>query len=484
MSDRTMLRQDILTSPLDRPGFTFSPKFAASLFVLGDMIALLLPGFLMLAFYVGLDHPMVPLYMGALLFSAGLSLAAFRMAGLYGFDAVMSPVKTSGTVLVTLTLVYGALLAMAFGIGLSEQMSRVWFFTAAVSSIGAVWSVRVIGALTLDHWARAGRMTRRIAILGAGEQGRRFLERLRERSHPWIQVVGVYDDRRERVGPEVSGFAVRGTVDDLIAAARRNRIDDIIVALPWAAEMRLVTMIERLKEVPVHVRLSADLIGYVIAPGVHHTFGDLPVIDAAAKPLDGWRMVVKVLEDKVLAAGLLLLFSPVLLAVALAIKLESRGPVFFRQERYGFNNQVFRCWKFRSMYHGRPPEKTVPQARRDDPRVTRVGRFIRRTSLDELPQLFNVLMGEMSLVGPRPHAVAHNEQYAKIIDGYFARHRVRPGITGWAQVNGLRGETDTPEKMRSRVQYDVYYIENWSLIFDLLILFRTAFVGFVHKNAY
>lgn len=484
MSDRTALRQDTLTIPVDRPGVTFSPRAAAGLFVLGDMLALIVPGFLLLAFYVGLSHPMAPLYMGALVFSAGASISAFRMAGIYGFDAVMSPVKTSGTVLITLTLVYGGLLAIAFATSISEQMSRVWFFSAAVTSVGGVWAVRVVGAVTLTRLARAGRMTRRIAILGAGEQGRRFLERLRERSHPWIQVVGVYDDRKERVGPEVAGFTVRGTVDDLLAAARRNRIDDIIVALPWAAEMRLVSMVERLKEVPVHVRLSADLIGYVIPPGVHHTFGDLPVIDAAAKPLDGWRMVVKVMEDKIFAAAILVAFSPVLLAVAIAIRLESRGPILFRQERYGFNNQVFRCWKFRSMYHGRPPENAVPQARRDDPRVTRVGRFIRRTSLDELPQLFNVLIGEMSLVGPRPHAVAHNEQYAKIIDGYFARHRVRPGITGWAQVNGLRGETDTPEKMRNRVQYDVYYIENWSLAFDLLILFRTAFVGFVHKNAY
>ncbi|MFA7429326.1 MAG: undecaprenyl-phosphate glucose phosphotransferase [Rhodospirillaceae bacterium] len=484
MSDRTALRQDTLTIPVDRPGFIFSPKTAAALFVLGDMAALVVPGFLLLAFYVGLDHAMAPLYIGAILFSAGASISAFRMAGIYGFDAVMSPVKTSGTVLITLTLVYGGLLAIAFATGISEAMSRVWFFSSAVSSVGAVWAVRVAGAVTLTRWARAGRMARRIAILGAGEQGRRFLERLRESNHPWIQVVGVYDDRRERVGPEVAGFAVRGTVDDLLAAARRNRIDDIIVALPWSAEMRLVSMIERVKEVPVHVRLSADLIGYVIHPGVHHTFGDLPVIDAASKPLDGWRMAVKVMEDKILAALLLVAFAPIFVVVAAAIRLESRGPIFFRQERYGFNNKVFRCWKFRSMYHERPPETTVPQAQRDDPRVTKVGRFIRRTSLDELPQLFNVLLGEMSLVGPRPHAVAHNEQYAKIIDGYFARHRVRPGITGWAQVNGLRGETDTPEKMRNRVQYDVYYIENWSLGFDILILFRTAFVGFVHKNAY
>jgi putative colanic acid biosynthesis UDP-glucose lipid carrier transferase len=169
--------------------------------------------------------------------------------------------------------------------------------------------------------------------------------------------------------------------------------------------------------------------------------------------------------------------------IAAAIKLDSPGPVFFRQRRYGFNNDAIVVWKFRTMHHRPDDETVVPQATRNDPRVTRVGRFLRRTSLDELPQIFNVLTGEMSLVGPRPHAVAHNEQYAKIIDDYLSRHRVKPGITGWAQVNGLRGETDTPEKMRLRVQHDLYYIDNWSFLFDLKILALTPFAA-INRNAY
>ena len=181
---------------------------------------------------------------------------------------------------------------------------------------------------------------------------------------------------------------------------------------------------------------------------------------------------------------LIVLFAPVLAAVALAIRLESAGPIIFRQKRYGYNNEIFYIFKFRSMYHGdQMPEKTV-QATKDDPRITKVGRFIRKTSLDELPQLFNVFFGDMALVGPRPHAVDHNEEYGALIKGYFARHRVKPGITGGAQVNGLRGETDTLEKMEARVRYDTYYAENWSLLFDLQILARTAIVGFVNKNAY
>ena len=213
--------------------------------------------------------------------------------------------------------------------------------------------------------------------------------------------------------------------------------------------------------------------------------GGLPVINVFQKPLSGWGLIQKGFEDRLLAAFILTLISPLLFIIAALIKLDSKGPILFRQKRYGFNNEVIEVLKFRSMYTDRcAPEGEVAQATKYDPRVTRVGRFIRRTSLDELPQFVNVLMGTMSIVGPRPHAVSHNEQYAGVIDEYLARHRVKPGITGWAQVNGLRGETETLDKMEQRVRYDLYYIENWSLLFDLRIIFRTLFVGFSDPNAY
>ena len=207
-------------------------------------------------------------------------------------------------------------------------------------------------------------------------------------------------------------------------------------------------------------------------------------MDIVFKPLSGWKTVVKYLEDKILATFLLILIAPLIVLIALAIKLDSKGPVLFRQPRYGFNNKVFSVIKFRTMCYKRSPEEGAPQARQNDPRVTRVGRFLRRRSLDELPQLFNVLQGTMSLVGPRPHPVPLNKEYEATIGGYFARHRVKPGITGWAQVNGLRGETDIPEKMKARVEYDIYYIENWSLLLDLQVLVMTAFVVLFQKNAY
>jgi exopolysaccharide biosynthesis polyprenyl glycosylphosphotransferase len=194
--------------------------------------------------------------------------------------------------------------------------------------------------------------------------------------------------------------------------------------------------------------------------------------------------VLKRAEDIALSALLLLLFGPLMLLLGLLVRLDSRGPALFRQQRFGFNNNPITVLKFRTMQFNAASDPGVPQARRGDPRVTRIGRFLRRTSLDELPQLINVLMGDMSLIGPRPHAIAHNEYYAELIDGYLRRHRVKPGITGWAQVNGWRGETADVEAMHQRVKYDLYYIENWSLRFDVAILLRTLVTGFVHRNAY
>jgi putative colanic acid biosynthesis UDP-glucose lipid carrier transferase len=223
-----------------------------------------------------------------------------------------------------------------------------------------------------------------------------------------------------------------------------------------------------------------------VAPWMTHLAG-LSLSDVVDRPLTGWSGVLKAAEDRILAAFILLLIAPLMLAIAAAIKLSSKGPVLFRQKRYGFNNQVIEVLKFRSMYQ--EPDTgdagaEVAQATRDDRRVTPLGRVLRRTSLDELPQFLNVLKGDMSIVGPRPHAVAHHERYARLIDQYLARHRVKPGITGWAQVNGLRGETETLDKMEERVRHDLYYIENWSLRFDLCIILLTLRVGFAHPNAY
>ena len=232
-----------------------------------------------------------------------------------------------------------------------------------------------------------------------------------------------------------------------------------------------------MKLCPEEISLELPHLGYGEVAGI-------PMLKLSERPLSGWSVFAKGLEDRILGVCLLIAFSPLLIAIALAIKLNSRGPVLFRQKRYGFNNNEFWVLKFRTMRAAPASDKNVEQAKRGDPRITTVGRILRRTSLDELPQLVNVVRGEMSLVGPRPHAVAHNEEYATVINEYLSRHRVKPGITGWAQINGFRGETQTLDLMRQRVQHDLYYIENWSVLFDLRILVMTLFVGFVHRNAY
>ena len=284
---------------------------------------------------------------------------------------------------------------------------------------------------------------------------------------------------------DVSRYAMLGTADDLPSFIRGHNVDDVIICLPWSADGQITQMLDSLRELPVNAYLGSDLIGFhlPIRPAPDH-FEELPLVEVMGKPLAGWGGIQKAALDYGLGLILTIMLLPMMILIVIAIRFESKGPALFRQQRYGFINRVFEIYKFRTMRFTEGPEEKIVQARRDDPRVTRVGRILRRLSLDELPQIFNVLNGTMSLVGPRPHAVQHNEEYAQTIRGYFARHRVKPGMTGWAQVKGFRGETKTLEKMQARVQYDIYYVENWSLLFDLKILMMTAVICLTGRNAY
>ncbi|MCB1510062.1 MAG: exopolysaccharide biosynthesis polyprenyl glycosylphosphotransferase [Hyphomicrobiaceae bacterium] len=254
-----------------------------------------------------------------------------------------------------------------------------------------------------------------------------------------------------------------------------------------SAEERITSALRRIGELPVDIRLSANATKLRFRPRTYSRIGNVPVIDLADKPITDWDMVAKWAFDKIIASLALIALAPLMIGTAIAVRLESRGPVFFRQKRYGFNNEEIEVLKFRSMYTDKCDVRADKLVTKDDPRVTRVGRIIRKTSIDELPQLFNVLRGELSLVGPRPHALhakAADTLYDQAVEGYFARHRVKPGITGWAQINGWRGETDTAEKLQKRVEHDLYYIENWSLLLDLYILVRTPFALLKTDNAY
>ena len=301
-------------------------------------------------------------------------------------------------------------------------------------------------------------------------------------------VLGVFDDRGDDRAPIMAiGLHKLGTLDDLIDFVRSTRIDTLILTLPVTAETRLLQILERLWVLPVDIRLSAQDQRLRFRPRAYSYIGNLALLDLFDRPLGDWGPFIKTASDKIIAAVALVLLLPVFAAVALAVKLESKGNVLFKQRRYGFNNELIEIYKFRSMYVDQADVNARQLVTKGDPRVTRVGRFIRKSSLDELPQLFNVLKGELSLVGPRPHATmasAAGSLYETVVDGYFARHKVKPGMTGWAQINGWRGETDTAEKIARRVEHDLYYIENWSLTFDLYILARTPFALLKTQNAY
>jgi Undecaprenyl-phosphate glucose phosphotransferase len=348
---------------------------------------------------------------------------------------------------------------------------------------------RIVLTILVRRWTRAGRLSRRTAIVGGGEPGEQLIKAIRADTSSEVQMCGVFDDRDDKRSPTmVAGLPKLGTVDDLVAFARRTRIDLVIFTIPVSAEARILQMLKKLSVLPVDIRLSAHTNKLQFRPRSYSYVGKVPVIDVSDNPITDWDTILKWLFDRAVGSLLLIALSPVMLLTALAIKLDSRGPVLFRQKRYGFNNELIEVFKFRSMYADKSDHSAKKLVTKNDPRVTRVGRIIRKTSIDELPQLFNVVFtGELSLVGPRPHAVhakANDRRYDEAVDGYFSRHRVKPGITGWAQVNGWRGETDTNAKIQHRVEHDLYYIENWSVFFDLLILLKTPFALLKSENAY
>ena len=463
-----------------------SASIITGIWIAIEFFTILLVGWITFSLQIKWAAHVQEYYLSAICFFAVTSFLLAHFAGLYNFGAIIRPIEVADRLVVVFITSFLLLLAVAFSLKVSEIFSRIWMYTFAASACVTVVTLRLTGSFAVRWLAEKGVFVRNIAILGGGEQGHRFLAHIGQSQLNFVNVVGVFDDRRDRVGPEVEGHPVLGTLSDLIVYAREARIDDVVVALPWSADERLRSIVGQLRELPVNIYLSSDLAGFTFscreAPG---HFERAPIVEVLDTPLSGWKSVLKALEDRILAFLIVIAFSPLMALVALAIKLEDpAGPIFFRQKRYGFNNKPFFIYKFRSMFHNRPPEQATVQAVIDDPRITRVGRFIRRTSLDEFPQLLNVLNGSMSLVGPRPHAVDHNEEYSKKIGGYFARHRVKPGMTGWAQVNGWRGETDTLDKMEARVQHDIFYAEHWSVLFDLKILLMTAYVVILGKNAY
>lgn len=384
----------------------------------------------------------------------------------------------------TWAVVVPVLLLLAFATKTSESHSRfvtlLWFGLAPT----LLSTSRLVVRLVLQEMRARGHNTRAVAFVGASRLAETVARNIFEAPWMGMQIVGYYDDRHpDRVHqiPEELG-SLKGDLDRLVIEARAGRVDQVYICLPFRAEPRINEVIRRLADTTASVYLAYDFGGFDILHAEWGLVGEVPVMSVVENPfggLDGWS---KRVEDLIVGTAILALISVPMLLIAIGVKLTSRGPVFFRQRRYGLNGEEIGVLKFRSMKVCEDGDKVV-QATKNDVRVTRFGAFLRRTSLDELPQFLHVLTGSMSIVGPRPHAVAHNEQYRKMIQGYMLRHKVKPGITGWAQVNGWRGETDTLEKMEKRVEYDLAYIRNWGLLWDIKIIFLTVF-GAKSRNAY
>jgi len=422
-------------------------------------------------------------YLVALILGAALTAQYFHLARLYELDNLLRLTTQLGRLLASWLAVIVTLLAIAFVTKTSQQYSRTFILLWVPLTFLGFLTLRIVVAIALTRLRDHGELTCNVVLFGAGEYGQRLARHLRDSREANLRIVGIFDRRHTRVPDEIAGVPVLGGVEELMAFVRDNRVDEIIIALPWRAGGNLLELAQTLKSVPVDVKWCPETLAFEMPVRQLSMVADVPMITVFERPIHGWNRIAKAIEDRVGAVLILVAFSPLWALIVLAVRLDSPGPALFRQKRYGFNNNEITVLKFRTM-RAVPDDENVPQAQRDDPRVTRVGRFLRRSSLDEMPQIFNVLRGEMSLIGPRPHAVAHNIKYQALIDQYLSRHRVKPGITGWAQVNGLRGETTTAEHMRRRVEHDLYYIDNWSLLFDLRILALTLLVGFVSKNAY
>ncbi len=438
--------------------------------------------------YVYPDERFSLFYAAPLLLGSLLAVGLIQAADGYQLSAFRSYAAQLGRIFAAWTVVFAFFALAMFFAKLGDTYSRVWFVAWYAAGLAFFVVSRAVIARLVRKWSDDGRLERRAIIVGGGQPAAELIQDLEAQANNDIRICGIFDDRSDdRSPPIVAGYPKLGTIAELVEFARLTSIDLLIVSIPLRAEERLLQLLKKLWILPIDIRLSAHCDKMRFRPRSYSYIGKVPLLDMFSKPIADWDAISKRIFDLVFACIAIVLLSPVMAGAALAVKMTSRGPILFKQKRYGFNNEVIDVLKFRSMYVDQEDLMARKAVTRDDPRVTPVGRFIRKSSIDELPQLFNVLRGELSLVGPRPHALGANTNeklWDEVIDGYFARHKVKPGVTGWAQINGWRGECDTPDKIRGRIENDLYYIENWSLGLDLYILFMTPFRLFNTENAF
>ena len=446
-----------------------SPALVAHLMRAGDLVAIFVSA-LMAAFvrHGGLAFASIEtlLLLGVALFASN----AFSLAGSYDEAELRRPGRQIRYVLSLWTMSVTLGLVGLFLLKVSDDVSRLWILAWYLSAAVLLVLIRLSVARAVTVLRTAGFMLRRVLVIGHGAHGQAMLDALRTQDQD-IEVMGYLESGGEHLPLEQTSWLNR--------FLRDRRIEHVVLALPWSDTDRAALLVAKLRRHPVSVSFlpgSEDGSASLPLRGIA-TFAGRPALRLVDRPLDERTYLMKSLQDRLLGAALLVGIAPLLLAIGILVKLTSKGPVFFRQARIGFHGEEFSVYKFRTMHiHlcDQDPRRFAPHTARDDPRITALGAFLRKTSLDELPQLINVVLGDMSLVGPRPHAVAHDDHYGALIDEYLSRHRVKPGITGWAQVNGARGEIADLKQMEQRIRYDLDYIERCSLGFDLWIMLRTA----------
>ena len=438
--------------------------------------------------------------------AAGIAGGVFWFAsganGLYGTWRGVPIRKQVFRVWTTWLTTAALLLLVAYATKTSSFFSRTVFLTWLVLAPSLITLARVVMSLVVHSLRERGWNSRSVAFAGLSPVAERLARTILETPWSGMRIKGFYDDRYAAYEAKKRKLSIRsaarearmhaipaevgsilGDFEQLVADAKAGKLDIVYISLPLRADERIKAIIAQLSDTTASVHVVADVFMTGLLQARWTSVGELPVLAVHETPFMGVDGMLKRMEDIVLGSMILALISIPMLVIALLVKLTSKGPVFFRQRRYGLNGEEILVWKFRSMTVAEDGA-AVKQATKNDARITKLGAILRRTSLDELPQFINVLTGEMSIVGPRPHAVAHNEFYRSKIHGYMLRHKVKPGITGWAQVNGWRGETDTLDKMEKRIEYDLTYIRQWGLWFDLKIIFRTAFGMLSSKNAY
>jgi len=466
---------------LSKKSKSVSQNLLLSAYAFCEVISIFLSGLVVAHFYVAgylgqADY--YQSYITPLSLVPILAIAFFRGESLYDISTLYGSKRYMGKIFKTLVTVFGVLILLGFLIGITGVYSRVWFVGWAISSVISVISLRIGMSMVLKKLVSKDIPLSRVAIYGDTIPSYRAKTSI-EAQADGTQIVGIFSDTEEN--PKSKNIA--GNMEDLIELGKQIHIDQIIVAREVAERFDMTHLMAELSILPSEVLIYPNFLGEMMSVSGIKSLSNTRLIRVQKRPISEWGLLIKSFEDKILAAIALVLLSPLLLLTAIAIKLDSRGPVFFMQTRNGYNQKEIQVFKFRTMKVMENGAE-FKQAEKNDARVTRIGSFLRKSSIDELPQLINVLKGEMSIVGPRPHPVALNFDYGARMMRYDNRHKVKPGITGWAQINGYRGPTDTPDKMRKRVEFDLEYIENWSLWFDLRIIILTPIYGVVGKNAF